>query len=191
MDPQAGTRQERQPRLSLFRIPGTKSVWVLNAILSAAAAGIYFGFVRNLPRSGVLLDSHFHVPWWTLTILFYAAEVYVVHFQFRRDAHSLSLSEIPLVLGLFFTSPQGLIAAQLIGAAAALAYHRRQSLVKLVFNCASMALGTTVAIFIFRSVIAHGDPLGRTGWIAGIPVHDRSFSLGGSRDLYRYLSFRR
>jgi signal transduction histidine kinase len=166
MDPQAGTRQERQPRLSLFRIPGAKSVWVLNAVLSAAAAGLYLGFVRTLPRSGVLLGSDFHVPWWTLAILFYAAEVYVVHFQFRRDAHSLSLSEIPLVLGLFFTSPQGLIAAQLLGAAAALAYHRRQSLVKLVFNSACMALGTTGAILIFRTVIAHGDPLGRTGWIA-------------------------
>jgi signal transduction histidine kinase len=166
MHPQAEMRQERQPRLSLFRIPRGGSVWILNAVVVAAAAALYWGFVAHLPRSDALLASGFHIPWWTLAILFYAAEVFVVHFQFRRDAHSLSLSEIPLVLGLFFTSPQGLIAAQIIGAAAALAYHRRQSLVKLVFNTGSFALGTTTATLIFRTLIAHGDPLGHTGWVA-------------------------
>jgi signal transduction histidine kinase len=166
MDQQAGRRQERQPWLPLFRIPAGSRVWVLNAILVAAAAGFYWGVVDRLPPSHILLGSGFHIPWWTLAILFYAAEVYVVHFQFRRDAHSLSLSEIPLVLGLFFTSPQGLIAAQILGAVAALAYHRRQSLVKLVFNTASFALSASMAIYIFRTVVAHGDPLGHTGWIA-------------------------
>ena len=165
MDQQAGKRQERQPWLPLFRIPEGSRVWVLNAILGAAAAGFYWGVVDRLPPSHALLRSDFQIPWWTLAILFYAAEVYVVHFQFRRDAHSLSLSEIPLVLGLFFTSPQGLIAAQIIGAVAALAYHRRQSLVKLVFNTASFALSASLAIFIFRTLVAHGNPLGRTGWI--------------------------
>jgi signal transduction histidine kinase len=166
MHPQAEVREERQPRLSLFRIPSGGSVWILNAVVLAAAAGLYWGVVVHLPRPDSLLASGFSIPWWMLAILFYAAEVYVVHFQFRRDAHSLSLSEIPLVLGLFFTSPQGLIAAQIIGAVAALAYHRRQSVVKLVFNTGSFALSATTAILIFRTLIAHGDPLGRTGWVA-------------------------
>jgi signal transduction histidine kinase len=166
MDHKAEMRHERQPWLSLFRTPGGTRVWVLNAVLVAGAASFYFGLVRGLPRSHVLLASDFHIPWWTLAILFYASEVYVVHFQFRREAHSLSLSEIPLVLGLFFTSPQGLILAQIIGAAAALAYHRRQTLVKLVFNTSSLALGTAAAAFIFQTLVAHGNPLGRTGWIA-------------------------
>ena len=37
-----------------------------------------------------------------LASLFYLAEALVVHFHFRRDAHSFSLSEVPLVLGLFY-----------------------------------------------------------------------------------------
>jgi signal transduction histidine kinase len=177
MDHTAEAESERQPKLPLFRLPGTWRIWLVNAALIGAAAALYLGGVNTLPHSDIL-QSHFHVPWWTLAILFYASEVYVVHFQFRRDAHSLSLSEIPLVLGLFFTSPQGLILAQVIGAAAALAYHRRQSLLKLTFNTGSLALGTTAAALIFHTLVAHGDPLGRVGWVAVFLSTVAASSLG-------------
>jgi K+-sensing histidine kinase KdpD len=158
--------KERQPRLALLRIPGTGRVWLLNTVLVALAVILYWGVLRTLPLHADLQPSNIHIPWWALAVLFYLSEIYVVHFPFRQNSQSLSLSEIPLVLGLFFTSPEGLILAQVVGAALALAYHRRQSVMKLVFNTASLALSTIAATIIFRTVADWGNSLGPAGWIA-------------------------
>jgi diguanylate cyclase (GGDEF)-like protein len=106
------------------------------------------------------------IPWWALAALFYVAETGVVHLQFRRDAHSFSMSEIPLVLGLFFASPAALVLAQLLGSALALAVHRRQPSLKLAFNVCQFALQASAAAIVFHQVAALGDPLGPAGWVA-------------------------
>ena len=66
------------------------------------------------------LPSPISLQWWQLAILFYLAEVYVVHLQFRKQAHTLSLTEFGLVFGLFFVSPAALFIAQFAGALVAL-----------------------------------------------------------------------
>src|SRR5689334_12707312 len=49
----------------------------------------------------VLLDGIRLLPWWTLAILFMITEICVVNVRVRKQSHSLSLSEVPLVMGLF------------------------------------------------------------------------------------------
>ena len=53
----------------------------------------------------------FEVPSWLMVALIVAAESSVVHFRFRRDSFTFSLSEIPLVLGLYFMDPVTFVAA--------------------------------------------------------------------------------
>jgi len=101
-------------------------------------------------------------------MIFAAAEVFVVHLKFRREAHSFSLSEIPLLLGLFYTTPGTLILVQMLGSALALIFHRRQVPVKLAFNLASFALATCCSILVFRGLSPHGDPLNPTSWLAAL-----------------------
>jgi hypothetical protein len=67
------------------------------------------------------------LPWYVLVLMFYAAEVAVVHIQFRREVHTFSLSEIPFVIGLFFATPVDFVLANVIGAFGALLIHRRQA----------------------------------------------------------------
>src|SRR5205085_2919049 len=69
--------------------------------------------------------------------------------HFRREAHSISFSEVPMVLGLFFTSPQMVVLAVLTGSAAALLIHRRQRPLKLAFNLATFALNATTIVAVF------------------------------------------
>ena len=88
---------------------------------------------------------------------FYLAEVFVVHLQFRKQAHTLSLSEVGLALGLFFASPANLLAAHVVGAAAALVINRRQRAIKLAFNLAELPLCTGVAVFVFQSLAPTGE----------------------------------
>ncbi|MDO8363350.1 MAG: EAL domain-containing protein [Actinomycetota bacterium] len=102
--------------------------------------------------------------WWiafpALAAAFALAEIFVVHVRMRADAHTFSLVELPLALGLFFTQPIVLIAAQLVGAGAALVLHRRQGVLKLCFNTGAFAFTTVVAIGVFRWLAPQREHLG-------------------------------
>jgi diguanylate cyclase (GGDEF)-like protein len=74
--------------------------------------------------------------------------------------------EIPLVLGLLFTSPLSLLAARLVGSAVALVVHRRQPALKVVFNLSLFAFETAVAGVVLRLLLAEHDPLAPWGWVA-------------------------
>src|SRR3954447_21406222 len=56
-----------------------------------------------------------------ITLLFAVCDKFVVTFPVRRGSHTVSLSEIPLVLGLVMVHPVLLVAARLIGGLAGLA----------------------------------------------------------------------
>ena len=149
---------------SVFRLlSGAERVWLLTAGVATAAVLIAMSI-----RTGSPLDGPLDVPWWALAVGFYLAEVAVVHLRFGKDAHSFSMSEIPLVVGLFFVGPLELIGAQLVGTAVALTIHRRQPPVKLAFNLAQFAFQAGIAVLVFRAYIDLGDPVGPAGWAAAM-----------------------
>ena len=152
----------RSSRPLTRRLTGTQRVWLLNVAVAGAAAALYFLVVADLPPVAAPL----RIPWWGLAALFAVAEMSVIHFQFRREAHSFSLGEIPLVVGLFFATPAAVVLGQVVGATAALAIHRKQSPVKLAFNVTHFSLGTCLAIVIFHALVVLGDPIGPVGWAA-------------------------
>src|SRR5437867_4126679 len=112
--------------------------------------------------------------------MFALSEAFVVHLQFRRgDAHSFSLNEIPLVLGLFFTEPGGLVLAQLIGAAIALILLRRQHVIKVVFNLGHLCLETALALVVFSALVDGHFVPGPAGWMAALAACTVSSMLAG------------
>jgi diguanylate cyclase (GGDEF)-like protein len=132
----------------LPRLGRASRVPSLVAGMAGVAAIVYFTKLAGLPAP----ESDLRIPWPALAAAFFLAEIFVVHLEFRRDAHSFSLSEVFLLLGLFFAPPTELLLAQLVGAGAALALVSRQSFLKVAFNCANFALGTSVAILVFRTL---------------------------------------
>lgn len=126
-------------------------MWILAVALASTAIALAVGPLRLIEPLPVPIA----VPWWTVAIGFALAEIYVAHLQFRRDAHSFSLSEIPLVIGLIFLSPTNLVLAQLVGAGFALVVHRRQSPLKLVFNLSHFCIEAILAAIIFHTFV-HG-----------------------------------
>ncbi len=130
---------------------GTRSapVWALDAILVLAVAAAYGFGVAPLPRSG----GGLLLPIVALVAAFAAAEWWRVFIHFRQGAQSFSLSEVPLVIGLFVLAPNpgALVLARVVGAAIGLGLLRRQAPIKLIFNLASFALETeTVTILTHR-----------------------------------------
>ena len=146
----------------MARPTGGQRVWLLTGLVAVVAALLFFLVVRHLDP----LDAPLRIPWWALAVMFGVAEVLVIHLQLRREAHSFSLGEIPTVAALFFAAPTDLVVGQLVGAALALAIHRRQSTLKLAFNLSQFWLQACVAVLVFQAVVAGGDPVGPAGWIA-------------------------
>ena len=134
----------------------------LNAGMALLALAICATLVRGLDA----LDAPFTVPWWALAVSFALAEKFVVHLQIGKNAHTVSLSEAALVIGLFFADPLTLLLAQSLGAAVTLMFHRKQSALRLTFNLSQLTLSTAVAALVFHSVVRLGDPLGPAGWAA-------------------------
>ena len=87
-----------------------------------------------------------------LAVAFAASEAFPVHFEMRREAISFSLSNAPLLVGLFALGPWGLLAARLGGTAVILVVRRRQAPLKLYVNLACISLETTVAVAVFRAI---------------------------------------
>ncbi|MCP3974497.1 MAG: GAF domain-containing protein [bacterium] len=137
-------------------------MWILVAAIWAIGIALTLLVARWEP----LLDS-VEIPWIVLLVMFAIAERAVFHLRFKKDAHSFSLSEIPLVIALFVVSPLAAITAQLAANVLAL-LHRRQQPVKIMFNLGQFAVQTSLAIIIFRPIVSLGEAIGPAGWIAAI-----------------------
>ena len=140
---------------------GRVGVWHLNAALAALAVGLYFA-VRPFDA----VPTPFEIPVWAFVVMFFVTDACMLHLHFRRDAHSFTLAEIPLVLGLFFIDPATLIGARLLGAVPALLLVRRQAPVKLVFNLALFIVDACLAVLIFRALAEAGGALATPNLIA-------------------------
>jgi diguanylate cyclase (GGDEF)-like protein len=150
----------------------TVGVWALTATLATVALVIWAAALRHVRGA----PSHTHVPWLLVAAVYYLAEANVVHVYRRGDAHTFSLSEVPLVVGLFFLAPAGLVTACLVGAGAALVVHRRQRPAKLCFNLAQFALGIALAELVFHALLTTTPTdVGVDTWI---PLVGAAFACG-------------
>ncbi len=149
-------------RVALSRARGTGAIWLVAVALNAVALTLFVTALDARPP----VAAPMVLPWWALAAGFFATEIAVVHYDYRRESHSFSMSELPLVFGLFFAAPQDLVVGTVVGAGAALLLHRRQTGMKLLFNLGHFALGTCVAVLVFRSVAGVGSDFTPSSWLA-------------------------
>jgi diguanylate cyclase (GGDEF)-like protein len=131
---------DRTPHVDSARrrlLPEAAGVWALSVLLAAIGAGLWW-WLRDAPDR----STELHLPWYVLAVGFAITEILVVHIHFRRSAHSLTLAEIPLVLGLLFSSPDEVILGWVVGGGLLmLVVQRDRPTVQTVFNLAQF--GTT------------------------------------------------
>src|SRR5437588_983067 len=148
-------------RAGARRLGDVERVWILNGCLTLTTVTLFATVVSRIPAP----QAPFHLTWWVLAAMFCVADILVVHMQFQRNSYSFSLSEVPLVIGLFYARPSQIVIGQLIGLLVALTVHRRQSPLKLVFNLCHFALGTCVVALIYHSISVMGAAGGPLSWI--------------------------
>jgi diguanylate cyclase (GGDEF)-like protein len=144
---------------------GVVRVWFFVATLALASAGVWGYAMHRFGASAIV--GPVSLPWPVVAAAFYLAETYVVHLQFRKQAHTLSASEIGLTIGLFCVSPLGLLAAQVVGAGIAIVVHRRQRAIKLWFNLAELSLACGLGLLVFRALVDTGA-VGTSTWAAAL-----------------------
>ena len=163
------TSVSRSPRLST-----TARVWAYSVVLAGLSALLFLTVVRALPTP----DGKLGVPWWGLAIAFAVAESLLVHVHFGREAQSFSLAEIPMVLGLAFTGPVGLVVGRLLGCAFALIFWRRQTPIKVAFNLSLFGLEICVALPLYHLILNGGLPEDPEGWVAAFAATAVAGMLG-------------
>jgi diguanylate cyclase (GGDEF)-like protein len=151
-------------RPSAFRLTASQRIALFVAAVAATAVALFVIVVRDLPG----LDAPLSVPWPLWVVAFALSEILVVHVQLRRDSHSLSLTDVVLVAGLYLMDPVALVAAQVVGVGLALVLHRRQFGLKLAFNLAQYALGGCLATIVFAAVAQDTAWTSAWAWVAAL-----------------------
>jgi diguanylate cyclase (GGDEF)-like protein len=83
---------------------------------------------------------------------FAVTEALVLHLEVGRNAHSVTLSELTLVIALFFLPAAAVMPVRVVAGAAVLYAIRHQRALKLGFNTAVWILDVPVAILVFRAL---------------------------------------
>jgi diguanylate cyclase (GGDEF)-like protein len=147
--------------LHLTARPKLAALLLSMAMVGLAAAALFGVLDVQRPQAG--LD----VPWAALALMFLMTELFVVQVESKRGPQTFSLSEFPLVLGLFFLNPMGLLVARLVGSAAALGVRRRAGLLKLVLTLSMLALEVGLVSVVFRAMAGPRLPSEPRAWAAG------------------------
>jgi diguanylate cyclase (GGDEF)-like protein len=150
--------------MAILRASGSARVWALAVVLAASGAIL----AVLLVPADTPLRPPMEVPWWLLAAAFYLAEAKVVHIHIGHSAHSFSMSEVPLVIGLFLVNPIGFVAARVLGSGVALLLHRRQRSVKLVFNLALFLVGAVAAVSVVHLAATSEASFGPILWLAAL-----------------------
>lgn len=149
-------------RSSRPRISGAVRVWCLTGVLVALSSVVLLTAADSMapPLGGI------QIPWWMLALGFAVAEVFVLDVSRARNEHWLSLSEVPLVIGLVFSTPATIVAAQALGVGVVLVLYQRQMPLRYAFNVAQRAATTLVAVFVFVPIIHVAGSTWPIVWLA-------------------------
>lgn len=135
-------------------------------IVVLLAAAVALGV--PLLNSGNATVAEPRIPLFVLVGCWAAFELVVLYLQFGKNFDNtvtISVTEIPLALGLLFATPVDLILAAVATPVLIDLLVRRKSALKLVFNGTSRALDVCIALSIFRA-LNPSDPLSAQGWAA-------------------------
>ena len=117
-------------------------------------------------------------PWWALASAFVLTELFVINFHVSRDVHSVSLGEIPFMLGLAMASPVALLLGRIVGVTFVLVVHRRQAIQKIIINEGILLLDTAVAVAVYRLLLAGRSQVSAAGLGAGFVALLAALAVG-------------
>ncbi len=104
-----------------------------------------------------------------LLVAFALAEKVVVHIPVGRNTYTLTLSDIPLVVGLFVLGPAVLVVVRVLGPLGPMAFRLHHSPRKVVFNVIWYWIEVCTALLVWHAVGAAGE-LRPASWLGACAV---------------------
>ncbi|HST84832.1 MAG TPA: EAL domain-containing protein [Kineosporiaceae bacterium] len=143
----------------------SRTTWVLAmaALLSVPAVA-----VAGLPRPPALHEI-LESPWWIFVVLFCVTEAFVLKLRVRGQLEGISLSEIPLVIGLVTGEPRNVLISRMIAGLLVFSVVQRHTPLKSVFNVMLIGSSTASAIAVFGAVLGRLEAVGPVKWIS-VPI---------------------
>lgn len=144
---------------------GLRRILIFSAVLVASGIAVF----AVIPQKGaaitpiVISDP---LMWAVLVLGFALAELMVFHIELRRDAITLSLSEVPLAFALLYVAPWAVVAARLLGTILGKASTVRGAPHKFAFNMALVFFETAAVIALLRVMTGVEMWSASLGWIA-------------------------
>jgi diguanylate cyclase (GGDEF)-like protein len=144
-------------------VVGRRSVWTRSAttdVLLMAVVLFAFGLllIFSIPDSSAPIRSGPSVLPLVVAVLFGISVIAVFHVEFRLEAFSFSLSEVPVALAVIFLAPVGGVLARLAGATVALMIFRKPPTFKLLFNLGTFTAEIAIAYVIAHALLMTGEP---------------------------------
>ena len=143
-------------RARIDRLNGAQRLVIFSACLGLIGAALWLGPLRDVQR----MSTTAAIPWWAELLTCYLTSLLFVQVRVHREVSTLSLTEIPVALGLFLIDPHQLLACYVVGVLLASWTRRRVLWVKDFANAMLDVLYIGVAVLVFNAVgpNAH-DPL--------------------------------
>lgn len=145
------------------RTTGIRPAATLGLTAAMAALAVALGFALPAARHPGTAVSFGLVLMIVIAVI---AELASVDQRVGAHNHTLSLSEVGLVVGLAFAAPSTVVVGRVVGGLIVFGAVKRIPGPKLAFNVALFALETTVAAAVFHGVIAGSTVVEPRGWIA-------------------------
>ncbi|HEY3810554.1 MAG TPA: GGDEF domain-containing protein, partial [Acidimicrobiales bacterium] len=129
--------------------------------VAVLGAGGWVG-VESLTSGDVVRHA---LAWPEVAAALVGASLVTVTFVVRGTSVAIGLMEIPLVVGVVYLHPQGLLLAA-VTAQVVIGLWKRRSPSRMVFNILSYVVATAVAVAAYHAVAGEASPVSVRGWLA-------------------------
>jgi diguanylate cyclase (GGDEF)-like protein len=161
-------------RARIGRLSGAQRLVLFSVCLGVAGAALWLLPLRDVQRTSTVAG----IPWWIELVMCYVTSLLFVQVRVHRDVSTLSLTEIPVAVGLFFIDPHQLLACYVVGVLLGSWTRRRIRWVKDFANAMLdvVYIGMTVLVFnavgpdphnpiALRSIVAFALAMLISGWL--------------------------
>lgn len=148
-------------------------------LLDGALLAVAIGALLASPGGTGALRS---APWWAplaLAVAFGVSEHAVFHLEHRREAITVSLSEVPSLYALVFLDIRLAIVARLIGSLVVVWVERRPSIHKLLFNAALFTFEIALCGLLMRVLLGVTGHTATWQIVGGVAVVGVVTTVGG------------
>ncbi len=135
------------------------------AIFAIVLCGLGANFLLITPEAMTIPERAWGLPFLGLIAAFAVSESAALHIEVRKQTQSISLSSIPMVFGLLFTSPVLMVASFLLGSAPAMLWIRRSHPLKTIWNLSLFFAQASLAALIVRSILGLELPSAPAEWL--------------------------